>query len=267
MTVACLEQVRVDRHFDGTLAPSDEHAMREHLPGCPACTARYERRLLLEQLDPGALGAQERLARGLGLGAARPVAGASAARRSVPVLAALAMAAALLLFFGSRALRSPDDGFTARGGGGERGAGNAVDSTVLVYRAAALSKPSLAGDAINAHDELAFAYENGSAKRYLMIFGIDEHRHVYWYHPGWANPSDDPSSISIETTPGLHHLHEAIAHQLDGQELEIHALFTDSPLTVKNVEKMLASEVPRLRIAEAYSPGARESTLRFRVER
>ena len=251
----CTKKHQVDRHFDGTLAPSEEREMREHMPGCDACRARYERFLLLEQLDPTALRAEDRIGRGLGIKKPTPL----PMRWGAPAVAALAMAAALLLFFGSRATKGPNDGFTARG------AGDVAGSSVLVYKAAPLGKPSLAGDSIGAHDELAFAYENASAKRYLMIFAIDEHRHVFWYHPGWSNPGDDPTSIPIETTPGVHHLHEAIAHELDGRELEIHALFTDAPLSVKTVERLLVTETPRL--AATYAPGATESSLRFRVER
>ena len=254
MKNVCAELRRVDTYFDGTLAMPEEQTMRAHLPGCEACTARYERHLLLEKLDPAAPRAEARIARSLGIGAP----GARVFRWQAPV-AALAMAAALLLFLSFRGGKPIDAGFTARGGDDSTG------GSVLVYRSAHLGTPSRAGDAIGARDELAFAYENPSAKRYLMIFGIDEHRHVFWYHPGWSNPGDDPTSIAIETTPGVHHLHEAIAHDLDGNALEIHALFTDAPLSVKAVERRVATETPR--VASTYAPGARESSLRFKVER
>lgn len=257
MKDACAERGRVDAHFDGTLAPAEEHAMREHLPTCAMCTARYERLLVLAELDPTSPTSEARIGRGLGIG--RP---APASLRWGAPLGALALAAAVLLFFGSRAMKPDESGFTARGGGG---AGDVAASSVVVYRAARVGKPSRAGDSIGARDELAFAYENASAKRYLMIFGVDEHRHVYWYHPGWANPADDPTSIAIETTPGIHHLHEAIAHELDGKELEIHALFTDAPLSVKTVERLIATETPKL--ATSYAPSATESSLRLEVER
>jgi hypothetical protein len=258
MKDGCTALPRVDRHFDVGLSPSEEHEMREHLPSCARCQARYERRLLLEELDPTALSAKDRMGRGLGI---RPPASKATVMRWGAPAAALALAAAFLLFFGSRAMRQAQDGeFTPRGGGGE-----VATSSVLVYKAAAQGKPSRAGDSIGAHDELAFAYENPSAKRYLMIFGIDEHRHVYWYHPAWEKAGEDPKSIAIEATPGLHRLNEAITHDLQGGELEIHALFTDSPLSVKAVERLLATETPKL--ATAYAAGATESSLRFRVER
>jgi hypothetical protein len=256
MKQECAERQRVDRHFEGTLPSADEHAMREHLPACAICTARYERHLLLAELDPAALGAEERIGRGLGIGKPAP----RWTRWAGPA-AALAMAAAVLLVLGLRGMKPPDSGFTARGG--RPSAGEAAGSSIIVYRAAARAKPSRAGDSIGARDELAFAYDNASAKRYLVIFGIDEHRHVFWYHPGWSNPADDPTSIAIETTPGVHHLHEAIAHDLDGQKLEIHALFTDAPLSVKTVERLVVTETPQL--ATAYAPGAKESVLRLEV--
>jgi hypothetical protein len=254
MKDVCAELRRVDAYFDGTLALPEEQAMRAHLPGCAACTARYERHLLLEELDPVAPGAEARIARSLGIGGP----GAGGFRWQAPV-AALAMAAALLLFASFRGGRPLDAGFTARGGD------DATGGSVIVYRSARLGTPSRAGDTIGARDELAFAYENPSAKRYLMIFAIDEHRHVFWYHPGWSNPGEDPTSIAIETTPGVHRLHEAIAHDLDGDALEIHALFTDAPLSVKAVERVVATETPR--VASTYAPGARETSARFRVER
>ena len=43
MKNVCAELRRVDTYFDGTLAMPEEQTMRAHLPGCEACTARYER--------------------------------------------------------------------------------------------------------------------------------------------------------------------------------------------------------------------------------
>ena len=98
MTDGCTATHRVDRHFDGTLSASEEHAMREHLPACTGCRARYERRLLLAELDPAALSAKDRIGRGLGLAKPAPI--ALAARWGAPAMA-FAVAAAVLLFFGN----------------------------------------------------------------------------------------------------------------------------------------------------------------------
>lgn len=72
-----------------------------------------------------------------------------------------------------------------------------------------------------------------------MIFGVDDHGHVYWYYPAWVAEQEDPGSVRVDTTPGLHPLREAIAHDLDGRTLEIHALFSSIPRTVKAVERAL----------------------------
>ena len=53
----------VDRHFAGSIAPRDEHTLREHLPSCVSCFARYERQLVLAKLDPRRLPASPGAAR------------------------------------------------------------------------------------------------------------------------------------------------------------------------------------------------------------
>jgi hypothetical protein len=246
---------RVDRHFEGGLSPTDEHAMREHLPTCASCTARYERQLLLEAIDPVALGPERRIGRGLGLGPAGG--GAKVLRWAAPVAAALAVAAALLLVFG---LRDPSNaGFTARGGDANAGA------ELFVYRAIDHGQPTRAGGSLGPHDELAFAYENPSAKPYLMIFGADEQRRIVWYYPAWSNEADDPSSIHADTAPGRHRLADAVAHDLSGGTLEVHALFSDHPLTVKTVERLVAASPPKVPIA--FPSGVVDTAVSFTVER
>jgi hypothetical protein len=88
-------------------------------------------------------------------------------------------------------------------------------------------------------DELAFAYENANAKRRLLVFGIDELGHVYWFHPAWTHESDDPVAIPIETDGGRHEIPEAIRHRFDGTHLEIRSVFVDDPVSVHQVEALL----------------------------
>lgn len=250
----CAAVGRVDRHFEGRLSSTEERAMREHLPSCPSCTTRYERHLLLEAIDPVALGPERRLGHGLGFGTPTR---ANVLRWVAPASAALALAAALLLVLG---LRDPSSaGFTARGGDAASGA------EVFVYRAIDHGQPSRAGASLGPHDELAFAYENPSAKAYLMIFGVDEHRRIVWYYPAWSSEADDPISIRAETAPGRHRLGEAIAHELGGQSLEIHALFSDNALSVRTVERLVAASPPKL--AAAFPAGVIDSSVAFTVER
>ncbi|AKU94398.1 hypothetical protein AKJ09_01062 [Labilithrix luteola] len=205
---------------------------------CSECRGRYGRHLLLSKLDPRAMAREERVARGLGVG--RAIKGVPGA-----VLGPLALAAAFVLLL-SR-LPSGGDGFAARGRrpmmqtttlGPE--APSPTKGAVYVHRVVAGGSPIPVTREIHRDDELVFAYENQGQKQNLMIFGVDELGHVYWYFPAWTDARDNPFSIGIDSTPGTHELREAIAHPIVGRKLEIHALFLDSPLSVREVETMIA---------------------------
>jgi hypothetical protein len=247
-TDRCLVTARVDRHFARKLDAAGELAMREHLPGCAACRARYEKHLLLEKLDPDAAGPRARIASGLGLGAPRPI-----LRTITPVMGALAVAAAIAFLLVRPAGAPLDSGFTARGGGDA-----SAESAYLVVNQGG----SRAGETIARNDELTFGYGNTAGKRFLMVFGVDEHRHVFWYYPAWTDPSTDPTSIAI--TPGARSLPDAVRHDLDGAELSVHAVFTDSPLAVKSVESLI-SAAPAGK-TPSFGAGSIDHTIRFHVQ-
>jgi len=240
--IACIEKALVDAHFEGRISPKDETRLRTHLPTCASCTEYYERRALLSSLDPEAVSLEERLGRGLGLVSADAVTTPSSSTRPRPrprlvvvALGLVAAAAIVLLVLAGR--KKPDDGFASRGGLGNG------PPYVRVYTSSG-GAPSPLEDAgpLRRDTELGFAYESVEGKGQLMIFGLDEHGHVFWYHPSWTDPKDDPASVRVETGPGLHPLREAIAHDLDGRTLEIHALFSNAPRTVKAVEGALVGK-------------------------
>ncbi len=235
--ITCIEKALVDAHFEGRISPKDETRLRPHLPTCASCTEYYERRALLASLDPEALPLAERLGRGLGLVSGHAVTTPSGFTRPRPrlvvvTLALVAAAAIVLLALAGR--NKPDDGFASRGGLAS-GA-----PYVRVYTSSG-GAPSPLEDAgpLRRDTELGFAYESVEGKGQLMIFGLDEHGHVFWYHPAWIDPKDDPASVRVETGAGLKPLREAIAHELDGRTLELHALFSNAPRTVKAVEGAL----------------------------
>jgi hypothetical protein len=217
----------VERHFSGRGSVGDERAMRAHLPGCEECRRLYERLLVGAQLDPRALSAQDRLARGLGFAPSRP-------RRAWvwPALTVGAVASACLVLV------------LVRGQGGfvERGGRLDDQSELLVYRTPRHGTPDRVrrGAHIRADEELAFAYRNPEGFAHLAVFAVDEHRHVYWYHPAWTDPASDPSSVGVAASASPVELGEAVAHDLDGKHLRVHALFTRTPLTVRQVEKVIA---------------------------
>jgi hypothetical protein len=223
----CTQSALVDQHFAGTIAPDRERAMREHLGTCPSCRDLYRRRLLLARLDPQALPSEERIARGLGLRSGR---GAGVVRLGIVIAAAAAIALLVRAHPGM-------DGFTARGGGSPTPGGPA--SRVFVYDVRDGMAPALAESTVRTGDELAFSYENGGARRRLLVFGVDEHQHVYWFHPAWTSNEDDPVAIPIEQDAERHELPEAIRQHLDGGRLQIRSVFVDDPLSVRQIEALL----------------------------
>jgi hypothetical protein len=220
---------QIDRHFSGTISPDAERAMRKHLPTCSACEGLYRRHLLLARLDPKALPCDERIARGLGLRSGRP-----AAVMRLGLATAVAAAALLLL-----RVHPAKDGFSARG---NVGALSPPASRVLVYDVRRGSPPAPIGDELRAGDELAFAYENGSAKRRLAVFGVDEHGHVYWFHPAWTRDADDPVAVPIEIDGERHELPEAVLQRYDGGRLTIRSVFVDDPISVRQIEALVRQD-------------------------
>jgi hypothetical protein len=217
-------------HFAGRISPAMEAAMRAHLLGCGDCDARYRRHLLLARLDPRALPAQDRLGRGLGFRGGR----SSEHRRTHWALAlCIPVAALLLLALSPRGVRpgaiqsvtapSTTDDFAARGG-------SKGGSSFWVYHLGPDGAPRLAAHTIGRADELAFAYSNARGNRFLMIFGVDEHRHVYWFHPGWSGAPPEPPALSAQAGPGPFELPEALRQPLEPGRLRVYAAFSDRPL-------------------------------------
>jgi len=225
------QQALIDRHFSGTSAPRREHEMREHLVACADCRDHYERHLRLVAVDPGgALPRDERLGRGLGL-AARPAAGRGA-RPWLALSASAACAVALVVVVAGR----PSTTLQARG------VARAPGSQLLVFevgkRPPATVRP--ASSSIRPDSALAFAYANMSHRRYLMVFAVDEDRRVYWYHPGWEKPADNPTAIDIERDDVVHELRQAITHRFSGRRLQLWGVFMDRPMSVRDVEALIA---------------------------
>ncbi len=254
-------------HFAGASVPAAEQQMRAHLPSCADCHSIYERHLLLASLDPAALPVETRLARGLGIRPARP-----------PLRAAFgwlglsgAAFAALLLFYARPTPPKPSArsvapstlpeepsgaGVAARGGPANVAAARVPE--VQVYRIFTGQRGSNTSEKVEgfvyAGDELAFAYRNPAGKRRLLVFAVDEHGHVYWYHPGWSDAGENPTAVTISAEPGLHELPAAVLHKFDGERIMVHALFTDRELSVRQVEAAVASS-ERTRAEHGQSTG------------
>jgi hypothetical protein len=232
----CSMKRLVDQHFAGATRQKEERRLREHLPGCEICQGHYRRHQLFAKLAPGALPAEERIARGLGLGGPLQAFRGFGSRLFPAPMALAGVAAACALFFLIRPMISASE-FQARGEISAAAVG------FWAYRIAGGGEPSELGDSIAPGDELAFAYFNppgAGSVRYLLVFGVDEHRHVYWYHPAWLDPAATPTAVQV--ADGRHELGEAVAHELDGKKLTLYALFVEQPLSVRQVEASIQAD-------------------------
>jgi hypothetical protein len=244
-TAPCPMTMLVDRHFAARIRPQAERELRDHLPGCATCRTRYDRHLVFHRVDPRGRNSEARIAVGLGL---------EPPRRSAVVTLSLAAAgvaaiATMMLFV----LRpSTEQGFSPRG---------PADTDFWVFHMEG-NDASPVPDVIDPDTELAFAYKNGAKKRFLLIFGVDEGGRVYWYHPAWTSESESPTAVPIEPG-GLHELPAAIRHRLVGHRLELHAVFLDEPLSVREAEVRLA----RSRDRSLALPDAIERTVWVEVRR
>lgn len=219
---SCPSRSLVDRHFAADIAPSDERALRAHLPGCAVCRARYDRYLVLAELDRGVPAMQDRLARGLGLSRRR-----RAWSRAAGV--ALGLAAAVVAL----SLWLPGRRYVARGG-----AGADADQALYVYRIPPGGTPQpVVNGVIGNRDELAFAYLNRVGWHRLLVYAVDEAGRVYWYHPAWTDASADPVAVRIQAGIERFELAEAIAQPVPRGRLDIHAVFTDDVVSVQTIER------------------------------
>jgi hypothetical protein len=233
----CPMRGSVDDHFARKLKPGSERNLREHLPRCGSCKSLYDRYLLFQKLDPKAgRDSQKRLGQGLGLvRPPLPVAQGAAALAVVAVLAVSVLMTRNAPFEPA----AEAQGFTARGGGAE-----VAPEALRVFRV----RPGVPAEAVvgelDSRDELAFAYQNPNGKKWLLIYGVDEHGHVYWFHPSWSNPDEDPAAVKAFGGVALHELPEAISHDFDGKKLVLHGVLSDERLTVKQAETLLQGRDP-----------------------
>jgi hypothetical protein len=217
----------IDAHFAGRGSAAEAELLRTHVASCDGCRRRFDRHLLLARLDPRALPEEERLAKALGIARARP-------RRKWMATVAVAATAVALFVVAPRSLRHH---VGAAGDPVARGAGD-VAPALLIYRTSADGTAArVVGDSIARDDELAFAYTNPQGRAYLLVFGTDEHGHVYWYHPGWPMGAAAPVAVEARRGLGPHELPEAIRHHLDGHRLRVTAVLSDTRLGAGVVER------------------------------
>ena len=257
----------VDAHFRAGTTLASERRMRGHLLACADCRKRYDRHLHLAAVDPGAvLPARTRLAHGLGLQlpSTRPWTGVGWLRAATAVAAISLCAIIGLGLF----LRQHTSVPQARGGAVTR------TSQLLVYE---IAKSDTIGTGrirnvgvrqalleIDRGSGLAFAYVNSAHKHRLLVFAVDDNRHVYWYHPAWTDARDNPVGVAIVPDDAVHEISQAVTHRLAGQRLQLFGAFSDETLSVRDVEAAVArapsDEQGLLRVA---LPGSEITRLAF----
>jgi hypothetical protein len=226
----------IGAHFAGRASPATETTMRAHLAGCSDCRGLYRRHHLLSRIDPAAVSAEERIGRALGFQPRRaPSFGFRSRLRdwvrtlAFPVAATAVAAIAVLVVVRPGTDVAP----VARG----PSAVTAQVPHLLVYRFAPGARaPELIRGSMRSGDELAFAYTNPAGRRYVAIFGVDEQRRVYWFHPAWRAGAPAPAALPAAAGPGPHELPEAIQHAIAGRRLALHALFADRAVGVDEIE-------------------------------
>lgn len=219
----------IDLHFRGRSSPTLERDLRGHLTDCADCGAYYERQLLLAAADPEtAIHPRDRLAAALGLHPARHD------RRPGPRWWALAAPAAACLFaILIVGLHRPRSEWQARGRQAPR-------SQLLAYEVSKGGVVRQASHQIGSDSGLAFAYANIAHKRHLLVFAVDETRHVYWYHPAWDDAASDPTAVVIERDEAVHEIPQSVFHRFRGHRLEVFGAFVDGPISVRQVEAAIA---------------------------
>lgn len=222
----------VDAHFARRISPEDERILRAHLEVCDDCVKVYDAHLLFERItDPGQ--SRERLAAGLGFRVAPR-------RPSAPWVLTLGFAAALAALLLLHLTIARHEGTRQEAEFAARGAARTESPRILAYALGPTRELALS-DRVRATDQLAFAYTNPTGFRHLLVFGVDEHRHVYWYHPAWRSHDEHPRALAIEDGPTARELPDAIRHDLDGHELTLYAVFLDDDVPVERVEELVAS--------------------------
>jgi hypothetical protein len=98
----------------------------------------------------------------------------------------------------------------------------------------------------------------------LMIFGVDSRAGVHWFYPAYEREGSNPSSISIAKGAAQAPLAELIQDEFSPGPLTIHALFSNRPLQVLEVEGWLKSD-PYGKLA-ARVPNGVDQVLTTRVE-
>lgn len=232
---------------DGGIAPNQEGVLRTHLERCADCRVSLH---AVEQLaddlatpdeldeDAHVRGIMARLSNRDGTAKTTLEAAKPRGHRAwvAPAAAALAMAAATLLFVRSREQAPPDE-FTARG--------TASDSTlarnvgVRVFAGAPRPAALERGSVVRPDTSFTGAYRNVHPHpAHLLLFAVDSAHTVHWLYPAYTRADENPSSILLERAEHERLLPTSVVLDVPAEgPLRIVAVTSATSLHVQDIEK------------------------------
>jgi hypothetical protein len=239
-----LQRSRIDRYFVRGLSPRAEQAMRQHVARCARCRRRYEANLAAEAALPGgALLAEQRLWQGITGAASAPDTARASLRARRFMLAGAFSAATLVAVVWFSPWRERQPGGLVERGSHEDEALHRTPS-LQIFRRGEASVPEPVRDTIHGGDALMFAYSNpGRRYRFLMVFGVDDHRRIFWYYPAYERDVDAPRAIAIQAERLGVELGDAVTHALVEGGLRVYGLFLEDSATVSAIEMLVAHEL------------------------
>jgi hypothetical protein len=127
--------------------------------------------------------------------------------------------------------------------------------------------PVRLGETLHPDGGLLFSYTNlgPTPFRHLMVFAIDETGQVYWYYPAFLDERDNPKGIRIKSGVSREGLHEVIAHPYKEGELVLFGLFSDTALSVSDIENSVEKGIADANDFEKIFDGSRVKMLKVMV--
>ena len=264
----CISPKDLAAYLVGEVTRSQAEDIEEHLASCGSCRKELEGlREMVARIKKPADPAEERdhlpdIRRRIKAGDAGHLPG----RRKWPVvagaialLAILAAAVYLLLDPGAAEdefrVKSDQPPATQQ----DRWAG------IRAFSVGAAGTPATLEDVHHESDSLVFTYTNLGENPYdfLMIFAVDGKGRVYWFHPAYTRTGEDPQSIGISKGAERIELREKVRHEYPEGKLWIYGLFTNEPMRVSSIEKLLETTAPGERIP---LPGSAQHILATEVK-
>lgn len=216
----------IDAHFALATTAAEEQRMRAHVTDCLACSAYYERALVVSRLNPRAPTAKERLRVGLGLQKPR-----SLPRKWAWTASGVALAAtACFLWLAPVQQTQPlPQGWSERG--------SADNGSLAVYEVGPNDQrqPLAPGAVITKASQLTISYRGPAGSAFVMVFAVDAAGHVFWYEPAWTDARHTPTAKPIEPQR-TYNMDDAVAHALAPGQAKLVAVFLKSKVNVQQAE-------------------------------